>query len=718
VTPRGQIGDYTIVGTVGQGGMGAVLRVRHETLGVIRALKVMARPDDPKAQARFERESRNLAGVSHPNLIGIHDACLEPGRAWFAMDLVEGESLKERLGRTGALDWRESVTLMIGISRGVAALHAAGVIHRDLKPSNVMLNEDERPVVIDLGLALAPSTDDRLTRTGAVVGTMRYMPPEVMVGAPPSPTGDVYALGLMLYEMLTGERAIAEQSSWQAQTAAILTESRPAPAGVVSDLPASLDDACVRAMAYASADRFKDAGAFADALEAVLENPGPTRGQPHVGSLGFVAAGAIAAIATGLVAIVLLSPRVPANTTDDLANTPAKTPAKNTAPAAPPKVFSKADKERAAAELKTLRREKDAREQLRLADAWLTRFEELPGTETVQRVRSIARFKAPLRRVRHEGGTMIAVPLQAGRLLTVGRRGEVILWRNGDAPLVRRWTVDCVPFTAAVSPDERYALIGGYEGELVRIDLGGHEIEVVLTISRFPVNRLDFDPSGTRLAVAHDNVIDVLDSSTLNRVLRLPHGSMARITRFSPSGERIASGGGRAFKARGPLVLSTLHLWDAKSGEDLFKHVYSGSVSACAFSPDGSRIAVGTATAQLFVLDSRTGEQLAELKAATSANDTSSMLSGTMAHSYTVSGAAFSANGELLYSCSPRRSGGGELRIWDARTFAELTPKPGYFRPPLEHASKWSGLALTASRDHVILWDRERGGVEEWALPD
>ena len=168
-------------------------------MGVIRAVKVMARPNDLKAQARFERESRNLAGVSHPNLIKIHEASMEPGRAWFAMDLVEGQSLRDRIGKSGGLEWRDAVEIMIGVCRGVAALHAVGVLHRDLKPSNIMINEEGRPIVIDLGLALSPSTDERLTRTGAVVGTLRYLPPEAVVGAEPAPSADVYALGLILY---------------------------------------------------------------------------------------------------------------------------------------------------------------------------------------------------------------------------------------------------------------------------------------------------------------------------------------------------------------------------------------------------------------------------------------------------------------------------------------------------------------------------------------
>ena len=161
---------------LGKGGMGAVYLARHDTLGVRRAIKVLTKLG-PGPTARFVREASHLAQVQHPNVVRIHDVGSERGVCYFAMEYVEGESLSRML-HGGALPWRRALEIAVEVARGVDALHEVGVIHRDLKPGNVMLTPEGRAVVVDLGVAVAPDSDERLTRTNTTVGTMAYMPLE------------------------------------------------------------------------------------------------------------------------------------------------------------------------------------------------------------------------------------------------------------------------------------------------------------------------------------------------------------------------------------------------------------------------------------------------------------------------------------------------------------------------------------------------------------
>ncbi|MBX3472427.1 MAG: serine/threonine protein kinase, partial [Planctomycetes bacterium] len=248
-----RIGPYEITGVLGQGGMGVVYRGRHAELGAERAVKVMLR-GDAQAQARFEREVAHLARVRHPNVVSIHEAGLDQGRPFFAMELIDGEPLDVVL-RRGRPPLRAALTLAAGVCRGVDALHALGVVHRDLKPQNVLVTRDGRPVVVDVGLALAPEHDDRLTRTGAIVGTVAYMAPEQLAGREVSPRTDVYALGLILFEVAAGQPAVADGTTAAEVIATIMRQDRPLPGDVDPDLPLRLDEVCARATARDPAAR-------------------------------------------------------------------------------------------------------------------------------------------------------------------------------------------------------------------------------------------------------------------------------------------------------------------------------------------------------------------------------------------------------------------------------------------------------------------------------
>ncbi len=215
------IGPYTVEAEIGRGGMGVVYRATDTRLGRPVAIKALPEDlaDDPERLARFEREARTLAALNHPNVAGIHGVEEHEGRRYLILEYVDGETLAERLDR-GPLAVDESLEVCAQICRGVEAAHEAGIIHRDLKPANVKLTPDGKVKVLDFGLAKetkeGSSSSADLTRSptitaaqsptaaGVILGTAPYMSPEQARGRPVDRRSDVWSLGVMLYECLTG----------------------------------------------------------------------------------------------------------------------------------------------------------------------------------------------------------------------------------------------------------------------------------------------------------------------------------------------------------------------------------------------------------------------------------------------------------------------------------------------------------------------------------
>lgn len=201
-TPLGEGGRYCLRRLLGTGGMASVWLADDERLGRRIAVKVLADSLalDPAYVLRFEREARVAAGLSHPNLVNVFDFSAEPPRPFLAMEYVDGPSLADILrGRTSAAWDPESV--FRELISALAYVHAAGIIHRDIKPGNVLIGRDGRSRLTDFGIA-RPSDSERLTNTGLVIGTARYIAPEVMRGESPDERSDLYACGVLLRDCL------------------------------------------------------------------------------------------------------------------------------------------------------------------------------------------------------------------------------------------------------------------------------------------------------------------------------------------------------------------------------------------------------------------------------------------------------------------------------------------------------------------------------------
>lgn len=264
-----RVGPWVLERLLGRGGMGRVYEAR-EAAGTRRvALKVLADAlaADPQFVRRFQREAKVLATLSHPHVVEVLDQGEDHGRLWFAMEYVRGENLRRRLER-GPLPLADATRVATEIASALAYAHERGVVHRDLKPENVLLGEDGRVRLADFGLLRlaresTPEATTRLTRTDVILGTYEYMAPEQRRGsADVDGRADVFALGVMLYECLTGR----------------LPLGRFAPASeLVAGLPPAMDAVLHQALAPEPKDRPPTAQAFADALRAALAGAPPPR---------------------------------------------------------------------------------------------------------------------------------------------------------------------------------------------------------------------------------------------------------------------------------------------------------------------------------------------------------------------------------------------------------------------------------------------------------
>jgi len=279
------LGPYEIVAAIAAGGMGEVYRARDARLQRDVAIKVL--PDvfatDPDRRARFEREARAVAALSHPNILSIFDVGVQGQTAYAVTELLEGETLREQLV-SGSLPLRKAVDYGVQIARGLGAAHDKGIVHRDLKPENLFVLSDGRVKILDFGIARSVLTEGPTmigaTDPGAVLGTVGYMAPEQIRGNAIDQRADLFALGAVIYEMLSGRRAFQRETAAETMTA-ILREDPPEMTDVRAPLPPGLDRIVRHCLEKNPAERFQSARDVAFALDALsgtatakLEGPG------------------------------------------------------------------------------------------------------------------------------------------------------------------------------------------------------------------------------------------------------------------------------------------------------------------------------------------------------------------------------------------------------------------------------------------------------------
>jgi serine/threonine protein kinase len=263
-----RIEHYEIIERLGQGGMGAVYRATDTLLEREVALKLL-RPEyaaDPLFAERFRAEAVTLAKLSHPNIATLFGFGRDPAQLYMIMELATGETLGTLLKRTGALSWERAILLTGQMLDALQYAHERGVVHRDIKPSNLMVGDDDHLKLMDFGIARLMGTT-RVTQMGFTVGTLEYMAPEQIRGEDVDGRADIYATGVVLYEMVTGQLPF-KSSREQALMFAHLQQEVVPPRTHRPNLPWHLSDVIVRALAKAPGDRYSSAREFSDALGA------------------------------------------------------------------------------------------------------------------------------------------------------------------------------------------------------------------------------------------------------------------------------------------------------------------------------------------------------------------------------------------------------------------------------------------------------------------
>jgi serine/threonine-protein kinase len=264
-------GRYKLEAKLGSGGMSTVYLARDGTLDRQVAVKVMHREisEQPDQLERFRQEARAVAKISHPNVVAVIDAGEDGGHPYIVFEYVEGETLKQRINRVGALDTQEALAYAIEIARGLTVAHARNMVHRDIKPQNVLIDAEGRAKLTDFGIS-RQLEQDGMTATGRVLGTTDYVAPEQAMGHPVDPRSDIYSLGVVLYEMLIGQVPFHADSQVGVAMKHV-NEELPDVQNRRPEVSAAAALVVERATAKERGDRYQDVGEMIDDLSTALE---------------------------------------------------------------------------------------------------------------------------------------------------------------------------------------------------------------------------------------------------------------------------------------------------------------------------------------------------------------------------------------------------------------------------------------------------------------
>ena len=292
-----RVGNYQITRQIGQGGMGSVYEAAHPNIGSRVAVKVLSKQcaDNPSLVERFFSEARAVNVIRHERIVSVLDLDqLEDGRPYIVMELLEGQSLSNLMSVHGAFPLGTAVNLLLELLDALFAVHQHGIVHRDLKPDNILVTKTGHLKVVDFGIAkLRPELGgvEGGTRTGALMGTPLYMAPEQAAGRAVDARADLYSAGVVLFEMVTGQRPFAANSLYELLKAHV-ERMPPQPTSLRAGIPPSLENVLLRALQKDPAHRYQSAREFSTALEATMRDLLPTSFVAPTALLSSIGAGA------------------------------------------------------------------------------------------------------------------------------------------------------------------------------------------------------------------------------------------------------------------------------------------------------------------------------------------------------------------------------------------------------------------------------------------
>ena len=733
-------GKYEIIEELGKGGFGTVYHVRETVLDVERAIKVLHSNllTDETFLARFKREARMSAQLEHPNIVPVYEFGQAEGLNYLAMKYMPNGSLKELLARQGRLSLEETLQLFEDICSGVAFAHQKGIIHRDLKPSNLLIDEFGHMRVSDFGFAkaMASSESASMSSTGSMIGTPAYMATEIWRGKPATVQSDIYSLGCILYEMLTGKVLFEGESPAEVITKHVIDGPQ-----YNDELPQQIRLVLDKALQRDPEQRFVDIKALQESSlsgikpyqeeQIIASSDGITKAKPEQDRQHAII-GAEHNLLKEDSSEIESSNKSNVEEqaiNEDLSLQSQVDPAKKLEFHPKKSLYKKLTKSQITAGLvgvviilgliailvwtsgskeNTQLPSVSVTSQPTVAVAAASTFDQFPTsiktvepspTETVLPTQTMTALPIDLlgstvlnsfnsglveQLARLGKGTVEEVAYSPdGSLIAIGSSIGVFLYNSDTLVEMSYFAEDISINCIAWSPDGQTLASGSNDNEVILWDVQSGEKLRTLAGHTSLVSSVAWSPDGQTLASGSwDNTVILWDAQSGEKLRTLAgHTSYVYSVDWSPDGHTLASGG-----------YGTVILWDVQSGEKL--HTLAGHtdyVRSVAWSPDGKTLASGSADNTVILWDAQSGEELRTLAG----------------HTRSVNSVAWSPDGQTLASGSYDDT----IILWDAQSGEKLRTLAGHTSSVNSVAWSPDGLTLASGGydNEVILWDAQSG---------